>query len=431
MFLGYEVVALGPGDIVFVGWDADNEDIGFVATAPVAAGEVIFFTDDEWNGTSFNSNEQLIRWTVPEGGLQPGDLVTIDMVPAGGNSTATIDRGGDVDYLRGGGQLAVSNEAFWAVQGEVVGRELVPNPDGFISVIANEADGNNNQTPNLANTGLTTATGAVIIDGDEDYMEFNLDADEYETQAELLAAVGDPGNWRTADGTGNSNPNGTGFTLDFTNVYCFTPGTAILTPCGERPVEQICAGDLVMTKEHGAVPVRSVMSRTLTLKQLRGAPNLWPVTIAPGALQANTPDRTLSVSPQHRMICAGAAPFLLFGCFEVLAPAVGMLPLDGIHQELPSQDVQYIHLAFDDHQIVFANGAETESLLPGSGTSEDPADTEAAFSCSADVPATSGPPPARRILKTYEALALAHLMGQHPEKPESRSIAHEMAWQER
>ena len=153
---------LNPGDILFVGWDADNEDIAFVTTVDLPAGEVIYFTDDEWDGTAFNGGEQYMEWTVPAGGVTAGTIVTIDMDP--GARTATIDAGGGFDYMRGGYQIAVSNEMFWAFQGERVGDTVTP--ESFISVIANEADGGDAQTPNLAGTGLTTSTGAVIIDGD-------------------------------------------------------------------------------------------------------------------------------------------------------------------------------------------------------------------------------------------------------------------------
>ena len=143
---------------MFVGWDADNEDISFVTTVDLAPGEVIYFTDDEWNGTQFNSNEQLIEWIVPAGGIEAGTVITIDMTPAP-NAGATIDTGGSIDYIRGGGQLAQGNEMFWAFQGTRVGDDVTPT--NFIGVIANEATGNTNQTPNLTGTGLTTTNGAI------------------------------------------------------------------------------------------------------------------------------------------------------------------------------------------------------------------------------------------------------------------------------
>ncbi|MBE1282584.1 MAG: hypothetical protein GJ676_04655 [Rhodobacteraceae bacterium] len=206
---------LNPGDLIFVGWDADNNDVAFVTTADIAAGEVIYFTDSEWNGSSFNAGEQLIEWTVPAGGISAGSILTLDMfrAPAGAvvTDTAALDGAevGTIDYISGGGNLRFGNEMLWAFQGDRVGDDVTP--ENFVSVIGNEADGNSNQTPNLTNTGLTQDNGAIIIDGDHDYMIFDgFDAlpDPYTAQG-VIDAISDTSNW-TVDGAGlnfvNNNP---------------------------------------------------------------------------------------------------------------------------------------------------------------------------------------------------------------------------------
>jgi len=357
-------MALEPGDILFVGWDADNEDISFVATRPLAEGEVIYFTDDEWNGTEFNTNEQLIEWVVPDGGVPLGTVVTIDMQPAGGNSTASFDVGGDVDYIRGGGQLAVSNEMFWAFQGDRVGDTVTPT--NFIGVISNEADGNDNQTPNLEGTGLTPTNGAIIIDGDEDYMEFTLDDPAtYANRDELIAAVSDLSNWTTADGAGNSNPNGTGFELQFDNFFCFTPGTHIRVPGGPRPIETLQPGDPVCTRDHGVQIIRYIARRRIDAQTLAQKDHLRPVIIDAGALGDGLPKRRLTVSRQHRMVLSSWRLALMFDEYEVLSPAISMINDKSIRLDHACTEVEYIHLLFDRHEILFAEGAETESFHPG------------------------------------------------------------------
>ena len=146
-------MALDAGDIVFLGFDADNNDVVFITTTTIAAGEVIYFTDTEWTGDQFNPGEQLIRWTVPTD-IAAGELITIDMVarsnPDGPDAvfyegTAPGNPGEElagVEYLRGGGGLARNNEQFWAVQGDYDAStgQLTPmstgNTNGFVSVIA-------------------------------------------------------------------------------------------------------------------------------------------------------------------------------------------------------------------------------------------------------------------------------------------------------
>lgn len=166
---------LNPGDLIFVGWDGDNEDVAFVTTSAIPGGEVIYFTDSEWTGTQFRAGEQLIEWTVPPEGIAAGSVLTLDMIPGGGatvTETGSLsgDVSGSVDYIQGGGFLASTNEMMWAFQGTRSGDDVTP--ENFISVIGNEADGGIGATPNLANTGLTPQNGAIVIDGDHDYMSF-------------------------------------------------------------------------------------------------------------------------------------------------------------------------------------------------------------------------------------------------------------------
>lgn len=340
---------------MFVGWDADNEDIAFVTTVGIPAGEVIYFTDDEWNGTAFFGSEQLFEWTVPAGGIAPGTAVTIDMDPVA--DTVTFDVGGTVDYIQGGYQLAVSNEMFWAFQGTRVGDDVTPT--NFIGVIANEADGTDTQTPNLTGTGLTTSNGAIIIDGDEDYMEYILDPSlpEPVNRQDLIDSVSDLNNWDTADGTGDNNPNpGGGFDLSFPHVVCFCAETRVQTPKGPRRIADIAAGDMLDTLDNGPQPVRWIGIRTVP-----ATGNFAPVCFAKGAIGNSQP---LRVSPQHRMLIRGWKAQLMFGADEVLVPATKLVNGDTITVQ-PGGEITYVHILFDRHQIILAEGAPSESFFPG------------------------------------------------------------------
>jgi hypothetical protein len=56
----------------------------------------------------------------------------------------------------------------------------------------------------------------------------------------------------------------------------------------------------------------------------------------------------------------------MFGTPEVLVAAIKLTALPGVYVDTEITEVTYVHLVFDDHQIVFAEGAPTESLLSGS-----------------------------------------------------------------
>ncbi len=354
---------LNPGDLMFVGWDSDNDDISFVTTTGIAEGEVIYFTDDEWNGTNFFGSEQLMEWTVPAGGVAPGTLVTIDMDRV--DRSVTFDSGGAVDYLQGGYAIAGGNEMFWAYQGTRVGDDITPT--NFIAVIGNEADGSDTQTPNLTGTGLTTSTGAIIIDGDEDYMEFASDGTlpDPVTQSALIAAISDTSNWTTADGAGNNNPNpGGGFDITFPTVVCFTSGSYVLTPEGNRLIETLQPGDLVQTRDNGLQQLRWVGKRRLSRLTLRNFPHLRPIKIATNAFGHGFPAQDMMVSPQHRILIADWRAELLYGEIEILAPAKSLLNDQTVTVDHTCAPVEYVHLLFDQHEIISVDGVFSESFFP-------------------------------------------------------------------
>jgi hypothetical protein len=152
--------------------------------------------------------------------------------------------------------------------------------------------------------------------------------------------------------------------VEIEKVICFTPGTMILTDRGERPVEDLLADDLVMTRDNGLQPLRWVGRRHLSRLQLIADPDLQPVRIARDALRGDGPVRSMMVSPQHRVLVTGARAELLFGADEVLVPAKHLVGQLDATQVLPAKGVTYIHILFDRHEIVQSDGIWTESFQP-------------------------------------------------------------------
>lgn len=146
-------------------------------------------------------------------------------------------------------------------------------------------------------------------------------------------------------------------------IPCFTPGTFVSTDRGEVLVEELRAGDRVMTRDNGYQTLRWVGKRALSVADLIVKPTLRPVEIAQGALGHGLPLRDMKVSPQHRMLIEGARAEMLFGDAEVLVAATHLMALPGVMQKLTA-GVIYIHLLFDRHEIICADGAWTESFQP-------------------------------------------------------------------
>ena len=148
-------------------------------------------------------------------------------------------------------------------------------------------------------------------------------------------------------------------------VPCLVRDTAILTENEVRTVQSLRIGEMISTLEHGAQPIRWIGRRRFDRAALLDNPRLWPVRILAGALGNGLPRRDLLVSRQHRMLVRSKIAERMFGTTEVLIPAIKLTALPGIFIDDTVQDVEYFHLLFDCHQVIFAEDAPTESLFPG------------------------------------------------------------------
>ena len=149
-------------------------------------------------------------------------------------------------------------------------------------------------------------------------------------------------------------------------VICFTPGTRIQTEHGTRLIEELREGDYVQTKDNGLQPLRWIGQRRMTGARLFAMPKLRPIRIAGGALGLEQPDDDLLVSPGHRMLIRGAVAQSLFNTPEVLVAAKDLINGTTITFDMQAREVTYIHILLDQHQVLFANGLQTESFHPAS-----------------------------------------------------------------
>lgn len=144
---------------------------------------------------------------------------------------------------------------------------------------------------------------------------------------------------------------------------CFTPGTLIATPQGERPVEDLQSGDTIITRDNGIQEIRWTGSKRLSGRELATNVHLRPVLISRGALGNGVPERDMYVSPNHRMLVASDQTALYFQDREVLAAAKHLVNHRGI-QNISTTGTTYIHFMCDHHEVVLANGAWSETFQP-------------------------------------------------------------------
>ncbi|MCJ8139339.1 Hint domain-containing protein [Falsirhodobacter halotolerans] len=150
-----------------------------------------------------------------------------------------------------------------------------------------------------------------------------------------------------------------------TQWACFVKGTHIETDKGKVPVEQLSVGDLVMTADHGLQPIRWIGSKKLDGIDLSESTNLYPIRIRRGALGDGLPTSDLLVSQQHRILVRSKIAMRLFGSSEALVAAKHLTLLEGIEIFDTTKEVEYFHILFDGHQVIFAEDTATESLYVG------------------------------------------------------------------
>lgn len=138
---------------------------------------------------------------------------------------------------------------------------------------------------------------------------------------------------------------------------CFTCGTRISTLEGEMPIEALRLGDRVLTMDHGYQPIRWIGRQVV-----EAMGDFAPVEFAAGSLGNH---QTLLVSPQHRVLVRGARTELFFAETEVLVSAIHLVGMPGVTRSYQAE-VTYMHLLFDRHEVIFGNGAPSESFHPSS-----------------------------------------------------------------
>jgi hypothetical protein len=153
--------------------------------------------------------------------------------------------------------------------------------------------------------------------------------------------------WQT-DGSGGTD-------VFLSTVTCFVAGTRVLTVTGERTVESLMQGDIVLTLADGelvAQPVRWVGQRRIDLTAHSRPTTVAPVRIRRAAFADNMPHADLLVSPDHAVFVDGK-----------LICARQLINGTTICAEKGWTAVEYFHVELDSHAILFAEGLPAESYL--------------------------------------------------------------------
>ena len=270
-----------------------------------------------------------------------------------GNDTVIGGAGNDVVYA-GAGSDTMSGGT---------GQDTLFGGSGDDDITFSEGDsvfgGSGNDTFTLEDLG-ETSNGTITINGGTGGETSGGDTLKLGSLGVLTQDVRDS---FVDDGSGSYSGSITlddGTILEFSeieNIICFTPNTRIATPKGLIEIQDLEIGDLVVTRDHGLQPIRWIEGRTVP-----AVDRFAPVRIRKNVLEGQ--ERDLIVSPQHRVLFQGYRAELLFGESEVLVAATHLVDgLDVTQDE--AEMVTYVHMLFDQHEVIYAEGAATESFHPG------------------------------------------------------------------
>jgi hypothetical protein len=133
---------------------------------------------------------------------------------------------------------------------------------------------------------------------------------------------------------------------------CYCRGTSILTVHGDVRVEDLAIGDKVVTASGEPKPIKWIGRRSYAGRFITGNRRVLPIVVRAGALAPEIPARDLWLSPGHALLLDG-----------VLVPVEHLVNALTIVQADTADSVDYFHLEFEGHEVVFAEGALAESYV--------------------------------------------------------------------
>ncbi|CAA2142232.1 Hint domain-containing protein [Hyphomicrobium sp. ghe19] len=180
-----------------------------------------------------------------------------------------------------------------------------------------------------------------------------------------------------ADGGGGSSGGGGGWDFGFGGdgpssggsgwggggggrLACFLAGTKILTASAEKTVQDLRVGDTLPTISGGTRAIQKIRSWTAERPDNeKWSDDVAPIKVCQGALGPNIPRKDLYLSPNHALYVDG-----------VLIPARNLVNGRSIVRcsDYDRDSITYFHIEFEDHHVIWANGAPVESRFVESMT---------------------------------------------------------------
>lgn len=415
-------------------YDASYMEVEFIPTGDTMTMQIVFTSEEypEFTDSIYQDfvgvwvNGEFVEISVGDGDVDPGNLndgrnfnlfkdntgdaYNTEMDGITITLTLTMDvNPGEVNHIKIGIADVSDNQydstviiAADSVQTALIANDDTVNlhPDGSktVDVLANDE--------NAAGGTLTIThiNGQAVVAGDTVTLP---SGQEVVVNANGTLTVAGDGDTEVANFTyrveSSTGTNDTGYvTLDA--APCFVTGTLIRTARGEVPVDTLKLGDMVHTMDDGLQPLRWIGRR-----RVKAEGSFAPIRIAADTFGDH---RELLVSPLHRVLIRDSLAELLFAEAEVLVAARDLVNDHSVIR-IEGGTVDYVHILFDRHQVVFSEGLATESFLPGPQISKsfEAEMVEEICTLFPELRPDTGEgysPAVRRTLKRYEARLLSH-----------------------
>ncbi|WP_153116388.1 PEP-CTERM sorting domain-containing protein [Rhodocyclus tenuis] len=190
---------LNTGDIAFTSFNADEDGLSFVTFRDISANTSIYFSDNEWSGSAFNSGESYNLWNSGSSAIAAGTVVRLSAYDKTGLSASI----GNLSRVSVSGNsnwgIANSNEVVYAYLGSATA------PTTFLAAITNgsfSADGS------LSGTGLVEGSSAIRLNAlatsaTPDYAEYTGARAGKASFDDYRALVGNVANWTVDTSNGS------------------------------------------------------------------------------------------------------------------------------------------------------------------------------------------------------------------------------------
>jgi hypothetical protein len=337
-----------------LGVDADASFVGQVVASATST-DVLYLTADLSNGTLSGIGTQLTNfaqitvgadasWTLTGANTIAAGTTLTELSGASLTDTGTLVNDGSIVLdpstmtlaaLIGTGPVAIDAGSTLEVQGTISGGETLvfggsgaylhlDSPDSVAGSITNFTSGETIDLSGINPATVSYTSGDLTFSGGGD----------------IALGLADGGTVVASASTDGA---------EITVRLCFCANTLLLTPSGERPVQDLAVGDLVTTHRGEVRPIVWVgVGKVLATRGQRSAAT--PVIVRRGALADNVPNRDLRVTKGHA---------LLLDC--VLIPVEFLINHRLIEWDDRAQEVELYHVELASHDVLVANGAPAET----------------------------------------------------------------------